>query len=198
METVAAFIFLGSKITADGDCSHEIKRHLLLGRKPVTNLDRVLNSKDITLLTKVRIVKAIVFPVVMCECESWTIRKAELKNWCFLTMVLMKSLESPLDYREIKPINPNWNQPWVFIGRADVEAKAPILWPPNVKSYLIGEDPDAGKDWRQGKKGITEDKIFGWHHWLSGHDFEKTLGDGKGQGSLACCSLWGCKMLDMT
>ena len=92
----------------------------------------------------------------------------------------MKSLESPLDYREIKPINPNWNQPWVFIGRADVEAKAPILWPPNVKSYLIGEDPDAGKDWRQGKKGITEDKIFGWHHWLNGYEFEQILGDGDG------------------
>ena len=123
METVTDFIFFGSKITANGDCSHEIKRHFLLGRKPVTNLDRVLNSKDITLLTKVRIVKAIVFPVVMCECESWTIRKAELKNWCFLTVVLVKSLESPLDYRETKPINPNGNQPWVFIGRTDVEAE---------------------------------------------------------------------------
>ena len=115
--------FLDSKITVDGDCRHEIKRHLLLGRKAMTNLDSILKSRDITLLTKVHLFKAMVFPVVMYGCESWTIKKAELKNWCFWTVVLEKILESPLDYKEIQPINPKGNQSWIFTGRTDVKLK---------------------------------------------------------------------------
>ena len=107
------------------------------------------------------------------------------KNWCFQTVMLEKTLENPLDSKEIKPVNPNGNQPWIFIGRTDPEAEAPIIWPPDVKSWLTGKDPDAEKDWRQEEKWATEDEIVGWHHWLSGHEFEQTL-DGDGQGSLAC------------
>ena len=122
------------------------------------------------------------------------------KNWCFQTVGLEKTLESPLDSKEIKPVNPKGSQPWIFTGRteADAESEAPILWSPDVKSRLIGKDPDAGKDWRQKEKGETEDEMVGWHHWLNGHEFEQTLGDGEGQGSLACCSPWGCKDSDMT
>ena len=141
-------IFLGSKITTDGDCSHEIKRHLLLGRKAMTNVVSIFKSRDITLPTKVRLVKAMIFPVVMYGCESWSIKKAEhKKNWCFWTVVLEKTLKSPLDCQEIQPVNPKGNQSWIFIERTDDEA--PILWPPDVKSRLIWKDPDAGKDWRQ-------------------------------------------------
>ena len=128
METVRDFIFLGSKITADGDCSHEIKRHLLLGRKAMTNKDSILKSSNITLPTKVHLVKAIVFPVIMCGCESWTTKKAERqRTWCFQTVVLEKTLESPLDWKEIKQINPKRNQSWIFIGRTDAKAEAPKL-----------------------------------------------------------------------
>ena len=120
------------------------------------------------------------------------------KNWCFQTMVLEKTLESPLDSKEIKPVNPKRNQSWIFIGSTAAEAEAPILWPPDVKSLQnIGKDPDAGKDWRQ-EKGATEDEMVGWHYWLNGHEFEQTLGDSEGQGSLTCCSSWGCKESDMT
>ena len=152
VETVADFIFLGSKITADGDCSHEIKRHLLLGRKAMTNLDSILKSRDITLLTKVHLVKAMVFPVT--HKGSWA-----LKNWCFWTVVLEMTLESPLDRKETQPVNPKGNQSWVFIGKTDTEA--PIFWPPNVRNWIIGKDPDAGKDWRQEEKGMTEDEMVG-------------------------------------
>ena len=115
-----------------------------------------------------------------------------------LTVVLEKTLESPLDSKEVKPVNPKGNQSWIFIGGTDTEAEAPILWPPDAKSQLTGKDPDAGKDWGQEEKGVTEDKVVGWHHWLNGHEFEQALGDDEGQGSLACCSLWGCKELDPT
>ena len=118
------------------------------------------------------------------------------KNWCFWTMVLEKTLESPLDGKEIKPVNPKGNQSWIFIGRNDAEA--PILLSPDGKCWLIGKDPDAGKDWRQEEKWTTEDEMVGWHHWLNEHDFEQTLGDGEGQGSLVCCCPWGCKELDTT
>ena len=111
-----------------------------------------------------------------------------LKNWCFWTVVLEKTLESPLDCKEIKPVHPKGNQFWIFIGRADVEAEALILWPPDVKRQLIGKDPGAGKDWGQEEKGTAEVEMVGWHHWLSGHEFEHTLGDSEGQGSLVCCS----------
>jgi len=114
------------------------------------------------------------------------------KSWCFWTVVLKKILESPLDCKEIKPVNPKGNQPWIFIRRTDAEIEAPILWPPDVKNLLIGKDPDAGKDWRQEEKGMTEDYMVGWHHWLNGH--EQAPGAGEGQGSLVCCSPWGCRV----
>ena len=104
----------------------------------------------------------------------------------------------PRDSKEIKPFNPKGNQPWIFIGRTDAEAETPVLWPPDAKSWLIGKDPDAGKDWRQEEKGTTEDEMVGWHHWLNGHEFEQTPGVGDGQGGLACCSPWSCKELDVT
>ena len=140
------------------DCSDEIKRHLLLGRKAMTNLDSILKTRDITLLTKVHIVKTIVFPVVMYRCESWTIKKAEhwkmdaSELWCWRRL-----LRVPLECKEFKPINPKGNQLWIFIGRTVAEAKAPVLWPPDAKSRLTGKDPDPGKDWRQ--KREAEDEV---------------------------------------
>ena len=126
-----------------------------------------------------------------CE-ESWA-----LKNRCFWSMVLEKTLDSPLDCKEIQPVHPEGDQSWVFIGRSDVEAETPVLWPPHAKSWLIGKDPDAGRDWGQ-EKGMAEDEMAGWTHQLDGHEFESTLGVGDGQGGLACCDSWGCKELDMT
>ena len=120
-----------------------------------------------------------------------------LKNWCFGTMVLEKTLESPLDCKEFKPVNPKGNQSWIFIGRTDAEAETLALWAPDAKSWLIGKDPEAGKDWRQ-EKGMTEDGMVGWHHWCDGHEFEQALGIGDGQGSLPCYSPWGLKESDTT
>ena len=171
VEIVADFILWGSQITVDGDCSHEIKRRLLLGMQVKTNLDSVLKSRDTTLPTKVHLLKAMVFPVVMCGCESWTKRKLNARNWCFWTVLLEKTLESPLDCKEIQPVHPKGDQSWVFIGRIDVEAQTPTLWPPDVKSWLIWKDPDAGKDWGQEEKGTTEDEMVGQHHWLNVHEF---------------------------
>ena len=195
-ETVRDFIFGSSKTTADGDCSHEIKRHLLLGRKAMTKLDSILRSRDIAWPTKVRLVKATLFPVVMYGCESWTIKKAEHQRinafelWCWMT------LESPLDCKESQPVHPKEDLSWVFIGRTDAEAETPILWPPDAKHWLIGKDPDAGKDWRQQKRA-AEDEMVGWHHYLNGHEFEQTLGDSGGQRSQVCCSPCGGKESDM-
>ena len=120
------------------------------------------------------------------------------KNWCFWTVVLEKTLESSLGCKEIKPFNPKGNQSWIFTGRTDSEAEAPILWPPDVKSWLIRKDPDAGKDWRQEEKGMTEDEMVGWHHWFNGHESEQAPGDCEEQGSLLCCSPLGRKELDTT
>ena len=167
------FIFLGSKFSAEGDCSHEIKRCLPLGRKATTNIDSIFKSRDITLPTKVRLVKAMVFfssHVWMWELdykESWV-----TKNWCFWPVLLEKTLESPLDCKEIQPVHPKVNQSWIFIRRTDAETETPILWPPDAKSWLIGKDPDAGKDWGQEEKGTTEDEMAEWHHQLNGHEFE--------------------------
>ena len=122
----------------------------------------------------------------------------ELRNWCFWTAVLDQTLESPLNSKEIKPDNPKGNQSWIFIGRTDAEAETPILWPPDAKNWLIGKDPNAGKDWRKEEKRTTEGEIVGFHHRLNGHEFEQSLGVGDGQGSLACCSPWGGKESDMT
>ena len=142
----------------------------------------------------------------MYGCESthvqmWELDHKEgwkLKNWCFWTVVLEKTLKSPLDSKVIKSFNPKGNQPWIFIGRTDAEAKAPVSWPHDAKSWLIGKDTDAGKDWRQEERGNTDNKMVGWHHWLNGHEFEPIPWDGKGQGNLVCCSLWGCKESDTT
>ena len=120
------------------------------------------------------------------------------KNWCFWTVVLEKTLESPLNCKKIKSVNPKGNQSWIFIGRTDAEAEAPILWPPHTKSWLIRKDPDAGKNWGQEQKGMIEDEMVGWHHRLNGLGFEQIPRDSEGQGSLACCSPWGHKALDTT
>jgi len=171
---------------------------LFIGRKAMTNLDSILKSRDITLLTKVCLVKAMLFPRVMLW--KWEVDHKESwapKNWCFWTAVLENTLESPLDCKEIQPVNPKRNQIWLFTGRTDAEPEAPILGPPDAKSWLIRKDPDAEKDWRQ-EKGMTEDEMVGCHHWLNGHEFEQSPGDGEGQGNLACCSPLGHKESDVT
>ena len=165
----------------------------------MATLDRKLKSRDITLPTKVHLVKSTVFPIVMWGCDNWTLQCSEswaMKNWFFWSVVLEKILQNPLNCKEIKPVNPKWDQSWKFIGRIDAEAEAPILWPPDVKSWLIRKYPNAGKGWKQ-EKGTTEDEIVGWHYWLKGHAFEQALGVGDGQESLECCSPWDCKELDM-
>ena len=134
VETVSEFIFSGSKITADGDCSHEIKRCFLLGRKVMTKLDSIFKSRDITLPTKVHLVKALVFPVVMCGYESWTLKKAECRRVYAFELWCWRRLESPLDCKEIQPVHSKRDQSWVFIGRTDAKAETPILWPPHEKS----------------------------------------------------------------
>ena len=160
----------------------------------------ILKSRDITLPTKVRLVEAMVFSSghvwmweLDCE-ESW-----ELKNWCLWTVELEKTLENPLDCKGIQPVHPKGDQSWVFIGRTDdAEAETPVLCPPHVKSWLIGKDPDAGKDWGQEEKGMTEDEMVGWHHRLDEHEFGWTPGVGDGQGGLACCDSWDHKESDTT
>ena len=163
-------IFLGSKITADGDYSHEMKRCLLLGRKAMIKLDSILKSRDITLPTNVRLVKFFQWSCMDVRVgyeESWA-----LTNWCFWTVVLEKTLASPLDCKEINPVHPKRNQSWIFIGRTDAEPETPILWPPGMKNQITGKDPDAGKDWKWEEKGTTEDEMIGWHHWRDGDELE--------------------------
>ena len=163
----------------------------------MTNLDSILKNRDVTLSTKVRLVKAVVFPVVMYGCKSWTIKKAESRRidafelWCWRRL-----LRVPWTARRSN--QSKGNQSWMFTGRTDVEAETPIIWPPDTKSWLIGKDPDVGKDWRREEKGTTEDEMVGWHHGLNGHEFGWTLGVGDGQGVLACSSPWGRKESDMT
>ena len=189
---------MGSKITADGDCSHEIKRCLLFGRKVMTNLGSILKSRRHYFANKCLSSQGYGYSsghVWMWELnykESWV-----LKNWCFWTVMLEKTLENPLNSKEIQPVHPRGNQSWIFIGRTDVEAKTPILWPPDAKNWLIGKVPDAGKGWRR-EKGTMEDEMVGWHHRLNGHEFEWAPGVDDGQGSLACCSPWGRKDSDVT
>ena len=172
MKTLTDLIFLGSKITADGDWSHGIKRRLPLGRKAVVNIDSILKSGDIT-ANKGPCSQSYGFSsnhVWMWELghkEDWA-----PKNWCLWTVVVEKTLESALDSKEIQPVNPKGNQSWIFIRRNDAEAEMPILWPPDAKNWLIGKDPDAGKDWRQEEKGTTEEEMVGWHHQLNAHRFE--------------------------
>ena len=125
--------------------------------------------------------------------EGWV-----LKNWCFWAVLLEKTLESPLDCKEIQPIHSEGDQPWDFFWGNDAIAETPVLWPPHVKSWLIGKDSDAGRDWGQEEKETTEDEMARWHHWLNGHESEWTPGVGDGQGGLACCDSWGCKESDTT
>ena len=157
METMIDFIFLVSKITIDGYWSHKIKRCLPLWRKTMTNLDSILKRWVVTLLTKAHTVKAMVFPTVRNGCESWTIKKTEHQRIDAFELWCWKSLESPLDGKEIRPVNPKGNQSWIFTGRT--VAEAPIFWPPDAKSQLTTKDPDAGKDWRQKEKGPVEDEM---------------------------------------
>ena len=184
---VMDFIFLGSKITVNCDYSHEIKRCLLLGSKAVTNLEQRHHFAD-----KGPYSQSYSFPnshVPVWELdhkEGWS-----PKNWCVQTLLLEKTLDSPLDRKEIKPNNPKVFQSWIFIGRADAEAW--VVWTPDGKRWLIGRDPDTGKDWGQEEKWVTEDEMIGWHHWLNGHELEQTLGDSEGQGSLVSCSPWARK-----
>ena len=174
IETVRDFIFLGSQITADISCSHEIKRCLLLGRKVMTNLDSLLKSKDVILPTKVCLVKAMVFLVVMYGCERWTTKKAEhwwidaFELWCWRRL-----LRVPWTARKSNKSLLKGNKPWIFIGRTDVEAETPILWPPDEKNWLLRKDSDAGKDWRQEEMGMTEDEMVGWHHQLDRDSLSK-------------------------
>ena len=193
------FIFLGSKITVDGDCSHKIKKCLFFGRKAMTNLTSILKSRDITLTDKSWYSQSYGFPrshvwIGELDCkESWG-----LKNLCIWTAVLEKTLESLLDSKEIQPVHSKGDQSWIFIGRTDAEAETPILWPPDAKNWLTGKDPDAGQNWRREEEQTAEDEMVGWHHWLDGHEFEWTLGVGDGLRSLECWSPWGRKELDTT
>ena len=155
----------------------------------MTNLDSILKNRDI-ICWKRSIHSKLWFPVVIYGCESWTIKKAE----CQRTVVLEKILESPLDCKEVQPVSPKGNQSWIFIGRTDAEAEALILWLPDPNNWLIGKHPDAGKDWSQKEKRMTEDEMVGWHHRLDGHEFEQALGVGDGQGSLSCFSPWRCRV----
>ena len=191
MEAVTDFIFLGSKINVDSDYSHEIKRHLILGRIAMSNIDSVLKSRH-HFEDKGPYSQTYGF----CSSHVWMWESDHKegwapKNWHFWTEVLEKTLESHVDCKEIKPFNPRGNQPWIFIGRTDAEAKAPIFWPSDLKSWLTGKAPDAGRKCGQEEKGATEDKMVGWYHWLNGHESEQTQRDSDGQRSLACCSSWG-------
>ena len=199
VETVSNFILGGSKITADGDCSHEIKRHLLLGRKVMINLDGIFKSRDITLPNKVRLVKAMVFPVVMYGCKSWIVKKAEcwrieaFELWCWRRLLRVPWTARRSNQSILKEISPGCSLEGLML-----KLKLQYFWPPDVKSWLIGKDSDAGRDFGQEEKGMTEDEVVGWHHWLEGHEFEWTLGVSDGQGGLKCCSSWGRKGSDRT
>ena len=172
LETVVDFNFWDSKITADGDSSHEIKRCLLLGRKAMTNLDSILKSRHY-FANKGPSSQGYGFS--SSHARMWELDGEESlapKNWCFWTVMLKKTLESPLDCKKIIAVHPKGDQYWVFTGRTDTKAETPILWPPHAKNWLIRKDPNAGKDWGQKEKGTTEDEMAGWHHQLDGHEFE--------------------------
>ena len=197
VEAVRDFIFGVSKSTADGDWSHEIKRCLLLRRKVMTHLDSILKSRDINFANKHPSSQSCGFSSYVwmweLDCkESWV-----PKNWCFWSVVLEKTLQSPLDCREIQSILKEINSGYSIEGLM-LKLKLPILWPPDVKDWLIWEDPDDGKDWRQEEKGTTEDEMVGWHHGLNGREFEQAPRVRDGQGSLVCYSPWGHKESDTT
>ena len=193
IETVRDYIFWDSKITGDGDCSHGIKRRLLLGRKAMTNLDNILKNRDITLPTKVHRVKAMVFPVVMCGCESWTIRKAEHRRidafelWCWRRLLWVPKTPRRSNQLILKEISPEYSLEGLMLK---LKLQYLATW---CIELIHWKRLWSGKDWRQEEKGSTEDKMVGWHHWLDGHEFEQALGVVDGQGSLMCCSPWGHK-----
>ena len=190
--------FLGSKITADDDWSHEIKtlahwkRSYDQPRQHIKKQRRYFANKCLSHQNNGFSSSHVWMWELDCE-EGWV-----LKNWCFWTVVLEKTLESPLDCKEIQPVHSKGDQSWVFIGRTDAKAETPVLWPPHGKSWLFGKDSDAGRDWGQEEKGMTEDEMAGWHHWRYGDESEWTRGVGDGQGGLACCDSWGRKESDMT
>ena len=190
MVTVTDFIFLGSKVTADGDCS--LERHLLLGRKAMTKLDSTLKSRDITLLTKVHIVTAMVFPVAVHGCERRLSAKELMPSNCGAGENSWEFLRQQGD-QMIKPVNPKRNKPWTFIEGLRLKLKLQYFGDamPRADSLQMS---DAGKDWGQEEKWVTEDEMVGWYHWLNGHEFEQTPGDTERQGSLACCIPWGHKV----
>ena len=194
VETVTDFIFLDSKITADGDCSHKIKRHLLFGRKAMTDLDSELKKQSHHFANKGPYSQSCRFS--SSHVQIWELDYKEdwaLKSWCFWIVVLGKTLDSPLDSKEIKPVSLKEIYPEFSIGRTDAEAEAPILWTPDVRSWLTGKDSDAGKDWEHEEEGVTEDEMVGWHHQLNEHEFKQALWDTEGQGNLVCCRPWGHK-----
>ena len=199
METVRDFIFLGSKITADGDCSYEIKRCLLIERKAMTNLDSILKSRDITLPAKVHLVKAMVFPVVMCGCESLTIKKAEHQRidafelWCCRRLLRVPWTARRSNQSILKETSPDYSLEGLML-KLKLQYFDHLMW----RIDSLEKRADAGKDWRLEEKETTEDEMVVWHHRLNGHEFEQALGVGDRQGSLACCSPWGRKELDTT
>ena len=195
VETVSDFIFLGSKVTADGECSHEMKRRLFLGRKVMTNLDSIFKSRDITLLTKVHLVKAMVFPVVMYGCESWTVKAKRwridaFELWCWRRLLRVPWTARRSNQSILKDISPRCSLEGLML-KLKLQYFGHLMW-------RTGNDSDAGKDWRKEVKGTTEDEMVGWHHWLNGHEFEQAQGVGDGQGSLVCCIPWGRKELNTT
>ena len=202
MERVTDFIFLGSKITADGDGSHEIKRHFLLGRKAMTNLDSILKSRDITLPTKVHVVKATEFPVVMYGCENWTIKKAECQRtnafelWCWRILLRVLWTARRSDQSILKEISPEYSLEGLML-KMKLQYFGHLIWRTDSfeKTLMLGKIE--GRKRRGWQRMRWLDGI-GWHHWLDGHDLEQALGVCDGQGSLACCSSWGRKELDTT
>ena len=199
MKTVTDFIFLGSKITVDGDCSHEIKRCFLLGRKAMTNLDRILKSRDITLPTKVHLVKAMVFLVVMNGCESWTIKKAECQRidafelWFWRRVLRVPWTARRSNQSILKQISPGCSLQGLML-KLKLQYFGHLMW----RTDSFEKDPDAGEDWGQQEKGTTEDEMVGLYHRLNGHEFGWFPGVGDGQGGLACCGPWGHKEPDTT
>ena len=191
--------FGGSKITADGDCSHEIKRRLLLGRKVMTNLDSIFKSIDIALPTKFHRVKAMVFPVVMYGCESWTVKKAEwwridaFELWCWRRLLRVPWTARRSNQSILKKISPGYSLDGIML-----KLKLQYFGYLMRRVDSLEKNSDAGRDWRQEEKVMTEDEMAGWNYWLNGHEFERTLGVGDGQGGLACCDSWGSKESDTT
>ena len=199
METVSDFILGGFKITADGDCSHEIKGRLLLGRKVMTNLDSILKSRDITLSTKVCLAKAMVFPVIMYGCESWTVKKAEhlridaFELWCWRRLLRVPWTARRSNQSILKETSSGCSLAGLML-KLKLQYFGHLL----QRVDSLEKTPAAGKDWRQEEKEMTEDEMVGWHHRLDGYEFEQALGVGDGQERLTCCCPWSCKELDTT